>query len=48
MSQDLQNTIDMAWETRAQLTSTNSPEVREAVEHVIGDLNAGRLRVAER
>ncbi|UCH16501.1 MAG: 2,3,4,5-tetrahydropyridine-2,6-dicarboxylate N-succinyltransferase [Burkholderiales bacterium] len=48
MSQDLQNTIDMAWETRAQLTSTNSPEVREAVEQVIGDLNAGRLRVAER
>ena len=48
MTQDLQNTIDMAWENRTQLTSTNSPEVRAAVEHVIADLNAGRLRVAER
>jgi 2,3,4,5-tetrahydropyridine-2-carboxylate N-succinyltransferase len=38
----------MAWENRTQLTSTNSPEVRAAVEHVIADLNAGRLRVAER
>ncbi|MBX3605039.1 MAG: 2,3,4,5-tetrahydropyridine-2,6-dicarboxylate N-succinyltransferase [Piscinibacter sp.] len=48
MSQDLQNTIDLAWESRATLTATNSPQVRDAVEQVIGDLNAGRLRVAER
>lgn len=48
MSQDLQNVIDLAWESRATLTATNSPEVRDAVEHVIADLNKGRLRVAER
>src|SRR5512147_1146092 len=48
MSQQLQNTIDLAWESRATINAINSPEVREAVEHVIADLNAGRLRVAER
>jgi 2,3,4,5-tetrahydropyridine-2-carboxylate N-succinyltransferase len=48
MSADLQNLIDVAWEGRASLTTSNAPEVREAVEHVISDLNAGRLRVAER
>ena len=48
MTQQLQNTIDLAWESRATITAINSPEVREAVEHVIADLNAGRLRVAER
>jgi 2,3,4,5-tetrahydropyridine-2-carboxylate N-succinyltransferase len=48
MSTDLQNFIDLAWESRATLTPTNSPEVREAVERVIVELNAGRLRVAER
>jgi 2,3,4,5-tetrahydropyridine-2-carboxylate N-succinyltransferase len=48
MSQHLQNVIDLAWESRATLTAVNSPEVRDAVEQVIGELNAGRLRVAER
>lgn len=48
MTQQLQNIIDLAWESRATISAINSPEVREAVEHVIGDLNAGRLRVAER
>lgn len=48
MSQDLQNVIDLAWESRATLNAINSPEVREAVEQVIHELNAGRLRVAER
>jgi len=48
MSQDLQNVIDLAWESRATITAINSPQVREAVEEVIGELNAGRLRVAER
>ena len=47
MSQ-LQELIDIAWEGRANITSTSSPEVREAVEQVIADLNAGRVRVAER
>jgi len=48
MTQQLQNIIDVAWEGRANITATSSPEVREAVEQVIADLNAGRLRVAER
>jgi 2,3,4,5-tetrahydropyridine-2-carboxylate N-succinyltransferase len=48
MTQQLQNTIELAWEQRAALTPTNSPEVREAVEQVIADLNKGRIRVAER
>ncbi len=48
MSKPPQNTIDIAWEGRAQLSSTNAPEVRDAVESVIADLNAGRVRVAER
>jgi 2,3,4,5-tetrahydropyridine-2,6-dicarboxylate N-succinyltransferase len=45
---DLQATIDTAWEARTSLTPTNSPEIREAVETVVGHLNAGRIRVAER
>ncbi|MBA3595910.1 MAG: 2,3,4,5-tetrahydropyridine-2,6-dicarboxylate N-succinyltransferase [Methylibium sp.] len=44
----LQSTIDAAWEARASITPANAPEVREAVEEVIADLNKGRLRVAER
>jgi len=47
-TQQLQDTIELAWEARASLTPENSPEVREAVEQVIADLNTGRLRVAER
>ena len=45
---ELQPMIDLAWEGRASITATNSPEIYQAVETVIGDLNAGRLRVAER
>ncbi len=48
MTQQLQHTIELAWDQRATLTPTNSPEVREAVEQVISDLNKGRIRVAER
>lgn len=45
----LQQTIDQAWEQRAELSPASAPaEVREAVETVIADLNGGRLRVAER
>ena len=44
----LQATIDTAWEARTQINALNAPEVREAVEHVIADLNKGRIRVAER
>ena len=45
---NLQHTINLAWESRADITSANAPQVRDAVEAVIKDLNAGRLRVAER
>ncbi|MDM4765027.1 2,3,4,5-tetrahydropyridine-2,6-dicarboxylate N-succinyltransferase [Pelomonas sp. SE-A7] len=49
MSQQLQSVIDLAWEGRTSLSPTAAPaEVREAVEHVIAELDAGRLRVAER
>jgi 2,3,4,5-tetrahydropyridine-2,6-dicarboxylate N-succinyltransferase len=43
-----QAVIDMAWESRADITALNAPAVRDAVERVIADLNAGRLRVAQR
>ncbi|HEX3139899.1 MAG TPA: 2,3,4,5-tetrahydropyridine-2,6-dicarboxylate N-succinyltransferase [Rhizobacter sp.] len=49
MTQQLQTLIDNAWEDRANLSAQNaSKEVRDAVEHVINDLNKGRIRVAER
>ena len=45
----LQHIIDNAWDNRANISATNAThEVREAVEHVIAELNAGRLRVATR
>ena len=44
----LQEVIDLAWEARTEISAINAPEVREAVEQVIADLNGGRLRVAER
>ena len=49
MSQQLQSIIDNAWENRAQLSPASAPkEVVDAVDHVIAELNAGRLRVATR
>jgi 2,3,4,5-tetrahydropyridine-2-carboxylate N-succinyltransferase len=48
MTQQLQTIIDNAWEQRGQISALSSPEVRDAVEHVIADLNKGRIRVAER
>ena len=49
MTQQLQSIIDTAWDNRADLNPKSAPkEVSEAVEHVIGELNAGRLRVATR
>ena len=44
----LQPIIDLAWESRTEITAINAPEVRDAVETTIRELNAGRLRVAER
>ncbi len=43
----LQATIDTAWEARAEISALKAPQVREAVEAVIAELNGGRLRVAE-
>jgi 2,3,4,5-tetrahydropyridine-2-carboxylate N-succinyltransferase len=46
---DLQSTIESAWERRAELTPKSAPaEVREAVEAAIVELDAGRMRVAEK
>ncbi len=46
---DLQRTIDEAWEARATLSAGAAPaRLRDAVAHVIGELDAGRLRVAEK
>ena len=45
---ELQSLIDLAWEGRASLNAVNSPNIFEGVETVIAELNAGRLRVAER
>jgi 2,3,4,5-tetrahydropyridine-2-carboxylate N-succinyltransferase len=45
----LQSTIDAAWEGRAELTPQSAPPaLHEAVEAVIAELDAGRLRVAEK
>jgi 2,3,4,5-tetrahydropyridine-2,6-dicarboxylate N-succinyltransferase len=49
MTQQLQTIIDTAWDNRANLSPTSAPaEVREAVEHVISQMNKGELRVATR
>jgi 2,3,4,5-tetrahydropyridine-2,6-dicarboxylate N-succinyltransferase len=46
---DLQKSIDAAWESRADLTPRNAPAaVRDAVNQVITELDAGRIRVAEK
>ena len=46
---NLQTTIESAWETRAELGPKSAPAaVSDAVAHVIGELDAGRLRVAEK
>src|SRR5574343_1910901 len=45
---ELQSLIDLAWDNRASLDPTNAPELRQAVDHVIAELDAGRLRVATR
>ena len=49
MTQQLQSIIDTAWDNRANISPTSAPaEVREAVEHVISQMNKGQLRVATR
>jgi 2,3,4,5-tetrahydropyridine-2-carboxylate N-succinyltransferase len=47
--ESLQQAIDGAWEARSTLTAATAPAaVRDAVAHVIGELDGGRLRVAEK
>jgi 2,3,4,5-tetrahydropyridine-2-carboxylate N-succinyltransferase len=48
MTHPHQDLIELAWESRAQISASSAPDVRAAVEAVIADLNAGRIRVAER
>jgi 2,3,4,5-tetrahydropyridine-2,6-dicarboxylate N-succinyltransferase len=49
MTQQLQSTIEAAWDDRANLSVASAPqETRDAVEHVISQLNKGELRVATR
>ena len=48
MSQ-LQQTIENAWENRAEINPKSAPaEIRDAVTHVLAGLDAGSLRVAEK
>ena len=45
----LQSIIDNAWENRANITAAVAPkEISDAVEHVLAELDAGRLRIATR
>jgi 2,3,4,5-tetrahydropyridine-2-carboxylate N-succinyltransferase len=49
LSTPLQSTIEDAWENRAQLSPSAAPgNVKDAVAKVLAELDAGRLRVAER
>ena len=49
MTEALQSIIDAAWENRGNISPANAPkEVADAVESIIGDLNTGRKRVAEK
>jgi len=49
MTQQLQTILDAAWENRANISIQSAPkEVSDAVEHVISELNSGKLRVATR
>ena len=46
---ELQKVIENAWETRADLKPGEAPAtVGEAVEHILEELNQGKLRVAEK
>ncbi len=46
---NLMDTIDAAWEARTTLSPTNAPkDIVDAVHQVIGDLDRGAIRVAEK
>ena len=45
----LESLIDAAFERRADITPTNVPaDLAQALSEIVGGLNAGRLRVAEK
>jgi len=49
MTQQLQQIIDQAWEDRTSFSPSAAPaEIREAVAHVLEQLNEGTLRVAQK
>ncbi|MGI4846871.1 MAG: 2,3,4,5-tetrahydropyridine-2,6-dicarboxylate N-succinyltransferase, partial [Janthinobacterium lividum] len=49
MTQQLQQIIEQAWENRADFSPKSAPnDVREAVAHVLRELDLGSLRVAEK
>src|SRR5262249_34956054 len=49
MTAQLETIINSAWENRTSIHTTSATlELRQAVEHVITELDAGRLRVATR
>ena len=49
MTQQLQQIIDQAWEDRANFSPKSAPaEVRDAVAHVLLQLDQGTLRVAQK
>ena len=48
MAQDLARIVDAAWENRDALNAQTRGEVREAVETALEELDAGRVRVAEK
>jgi len=46
---ELQKTIEQAWEDRASLSPGKAPaHIGDAVDHVLNELDCGKLRVAER
>jgi len=47
-NQDLQRTIDNAWENRDSVNAATKGEVRDAVETALGMLDSGKARVAEK
>ncbi|MDO8301247.1 MAG: 2,3,4,5-tetrahydropyridine-2,6-dicarboxylate N-succinyltransferase, partial [Lacisediminimonas sp.] len=49
MTAQLQKIIDQAWEDRTSMSPKSAPAaVREAVAHVLAELDSGTLRVAQK
>ena len=48
MSHPLENTIDQLWERRTELSPQSSADTIAAINTIVGELDAGKLRVAEK